>query len=136
MISLVHRTIDVLSLRKSLARPADGACVVFEGVVRDHARGRAVCSLEYQAYETMAGKKLEEIRARAMKEFAIRDLGIVHRLGVLAPGDCSVAIVVAAAHRAAAFDACRFAIEEIKKSVPIWKKEVYADGEAWIEGAE
>jgi molybdopterin synthase catalytic subunit len=134
MIDLVHEPIDVPSLRNAMVHAEDGALVVFEGVVRDNARGRAVRRLEYQAYEPMARKKLEEIAGRARKEHAIREIGIVHRLGVLKPGECSLVIAVAAAHRGAAFEACRFLIEEIKKTVPIWKKEVYEDGETWIEG--
>jgi molybdopterin synthase catalytic subunit len=135
MIDLVREPIDAPSLRNAMVRTEDGALVMFEGVVRDHARGRAVCRLEYQAYEPMARKKLEEIAGRARTEYAIREIGIVHRLGVLKPGECSVVIAVAAEHRSAAFEACRFLIEEIKKSVPIWKKEVYEDGESWIEGS-
>jgi molybdopterin synthase catalytic subunit len=82
----------------------------------------------------MALKKLEEVGALARTQFAIREIGIIHRLGRLEHGDCSVAIVVAAAHRGPAFDACRFAIDTLKKIVPIWKKEFYEDGEVWIEG--
>jgi molybdopterin synthase catalytic subunit len=83
----------------------------------------------------MALKKLEEICSRAKTEFAIRDIAIVHRLGHLDIGECSAVIIVASAHRGPAFDACRFAIDTIKKIVPIWKKEVFEDGEIWVEGA-
>jgi molybdopterin synthase catalytic subunit len=131
---LVREPIDTAALRRLLIRPEDGAVVTFEGTVRNHARGRKVCCLEYHAYEPMALLKLQEIGARARQEFSIRDIGILHRLGRLDLAECSVAIVVTAGHRAAAFDACRFAIEEIKKVVPIWKKEFYEDGEVWIEG--
>ena len=134
MITLVHDPIDVGRLRESLIRPEDGALVVFEGIVRNHAHGRAVRCLEYQAYEPMALKHLERIGEHARREFPIRDIGIAHRLGRLDPTECSVAIAVAAAHREAAFDACRYAIDEIKKTVPIWKKEFYQDGEVWVEG--
>ena len=136
MFLLAHDPIDSSSLQNELIRPEDGAVVVFEGVVRNHARGKQVRYLEYDAYEAMALKKLEEIGARAKREFDIRDIGICHRLGRMNPTECSVAIVVTAAHRNAAFDACRFAIDAIKKTVPIWKKEFYDDGEIWIEGAE
>lgn len=136
MFLLVHDPIDSSSLQDELIRPEDGAVVVFEGVVRNHARGKQVRYLEYDAYEAMALKKLEEIGARAKMEFDIRDIGICHRLGRMNPTECSVVIVVTAAHRNAAFDACRFAIDTIKKTVPIWKKEFYDDGEIWIEGAE
>jgi molybdopterin synthase catalytic subunit len=136
MIRLVKEPIDAASLRDALVRPEDGAVVVFEGVVRNNARGKRVRHLEYQAYESMALKALEEIGERARKEFPIRDIGIVHRLGRMEATECSVAIVVTAAHRSAAFEACRFAIDTLKKTVPIWKKEFYEDGEAWIEGPD
>ncbi len=90
--------------------------------------------LEYHAYEAMALKKIAELESKARQSFAIREIDIVHRLGRLEHGECSVAIVVAAAHRLPAFDACRFAIDTLKKAVPIWKKEFYEDGEVWIEG--
>jgi molybdopterin synthase catalytic subunit len=134
MYRLVREPIDVQSIADGLRRPEDGALVIFEGVVRNHADGKGVLRLEYDGYEPMALKKLEEIGSRAKSEFAIRDIAVVHRLGPMDVGECSVAIVVASAHRAPAFDACRFAIDAIKKIVPIWKKEFYEDGEVWIEG--
>lgn len=134
MFRLVHEPINIGSLRNAMVHSEDGAVVIFEGVVRNQARGRKVRFLEYDSYEVMALKKLQEIGERARGEFEIRDIGIIHRLGHMSPAECSVVIVVTAAHRAAAFDACRFAIDEIKKTVPIWKKEVYEDGETWIEG--
>jgi molybdopterin synthase catalytic subunit len=134
MLCLVYDPIDAVALRDTLACPEDGAVVTFEGIVRNHARGKRVRYLEYQAYESMAQRKIEEVGAHAAKEFPIRDITIVHRLGHMDPGECSVVIVVSAAHRAAAFDACRHAIDAIKKIVPIWKKEFYEDGEIWIEG--
>ena len=134
MYRLVRDPIDIQALTEALARPEDGAVAVFEGRVRNHARGKQVLYLEYYAYESMALKMLEEVGARAKKNYAIRDIGIVHRLGRLNHSECSVAIVVASAHRGPAFDACRFAIDTLKKIVPIWKKEFYLDGEVWIEG--
>ena len=131
---LVREPIDVARIRAALVRPEDGAVAVFEGVVRNHARSRRVVALEYQAYEAMALRKLEEIGDRARREFEIRDIAIVHRLGRLVPTDASVAIVVVSAHRAPALEACRFAIDTLKKIVPIWKKEIYETGEVWIEG--
>ncbi len=136
MISLVHEPIDAVSLRNALVMPEDGALVVFEGVVRNQARGRKVRELQYEAYEPMALKKLEEIAGQIRVAFPIRQIGIVHRLGRLLPAECSILIIVTAAHRAAAFDACRMAIDTIKKVVPIWKKEFYEDGEVWVEGPE
>jgi len=134
MVILLDRPIDVAGLRDSMSRPEDGAVVVFEGVVRDNSRGRRVTALEYRAYEAMALKKLEEVRTLCRNEFPVRDLAIVHRTGRLVPGECSVAVVVCSAHRADAFAACRCAIDTLKKTVPIWKKEFYEDGEVWIEG--
>ncbi|MBN1569950.1 MAG: molybdenum cofactor biosynthesis protein MoaE [Acidobacteria bacterium] len=132
---LVREPIEIQKIADRIQRPEDGAVVVFEGVVRNHSSGKAVRFLEYDAYESMAIKKMEEIGTRAKKEFAIRDIAIVHRLGHMDIGECSVVIVVASAHRGPAFEACRFAIDQIKEIVPIWKKEFYEDGEVWIEGS-
>jgi molybdopterin synthase catalytic subunit len=133
---LVRDPIDIPALRNGIARPEDGAVITFEGVVRNHARGRKVRYLEYHAYESMALKKLDQLESEVRRQFDIRDIAIVHRLGRLEHGDCSVAIIVAGAHRAPAFDASRFAIDTLKKTVPIWKKEFYEDGEVWIEGSD
>jgi molybdopterin synthase catalytic subunit len=133
MVRLVREPIDVQSLRETLRDAGDGAVVVFEGVVRKQARNRTVRHLEYHAYEIMALTKLEEICENARRQFEIREIGIVHRLGRLQPGECSVAIAVSSRHREPAFQACRFAIDSLKKVVPIWKKEYYEDGECWVE---
>jgi MoaE-MoaD fusion protein len=133
---LVREPIDVRQITETIQKPEDGAVVVFEGVVRNNANDKPVRFLEYDAYESMALRKLEEVGSRARSEFDIRDIAIVHRLGHMEIGECSTVIVVASAHRGAAFDACRFAIDTIKKIVPIWKKEFYEDGEVWIEGAK
>lgn len=135
MIRLVRNVIDTQEVSAHIRKPEDGALVIFEGVVRNHSNDRPVLFLEYDAYEPMALKKLDEIEARAKSEFDIRDIAIVHRLGHLEIGECSTLIVIASAHRGPAFDACRFAIDTIKKIVPIWKKEFYEDGEVWIEGS-
>ncbi len=134
MFYLTRDPIDSQKIADSLQKPEDGAVVIFEGVVRNHSHDRAVRFLEYDAYESMALKKLEEVGARARSGFAIRDIAIVHRLGHMNVGECSAVIVVASAHRGPAFEACRFAIDTIKEIVPIWKKEFYEDGEVWIEG--
>ena len=134
MFSLVRDTLDIQSVAQAIQKPEDGAVVVFEGVVRNNSRGKSVRFLEYDAYEAMALKKLEEIGARAKSQFEIRDIAIVHRLGHMEIGECSVVIVVASGHRGPAFDACRFAIDTIKQIVPIWKKEFFDDGEVWVEG--
>jgi len=131
---IIRDPIDIQSVTDKLQKPEDGALVVFEGVVRNNANDKNVRHLEYDAYESMALKKIEEIGAQARDKYDIRDIAIVHRLGHMEIGECSIVIVVASAHRSPAFDACRFAIDTIKKIVPIWKKEFYEDGEIWIEG--
>jgi MoaE-MoaD fusion protein len=134
LFRLIREPINIQQIIESIQRPEDGAIVVFDGVVRNNSKNKAVRFLEYDAYEAMALKKLEEIGLRAKSEFEIRDIAIVHRLGHMEVGECSVVIAVASAHRGPAFDACRFAIDTIKKIVPIWKKEFYEDGEIWVEG--
>jgi MoaE-MoaD fusion protein len=133
---LIREPIEIKPITDGLRKPEDGALVVFEGVVRNNANEKNVRYLEYDAYESMALKKIEEIGLQAKNDFDIRDIAIVHRLGHMEIGECSIVIVVASAHRGAAFDACRFAIDTIKKFVPIWKKEFYEDGEIWIEGVK
>lgn len=135
VFQLVREPIDIPKIAASLQKPEDGAVVVFEGIVRNHSKNKAVRFLEYDAYEPMALLKLEEIGALAKKEFEIRDIAIVHRLGHMDIGECSTVIVVASAHRGPAFDACRFTIDKIKQIVPIWKKEFFEDGAVWVEGA-
>jgi molybdopterin synthase catalytic subunit len=126
--------IDAASIAECLKRPEDGAMVVFEGVVRNHSRGRSTLFLEYEGYEPMALKQLDQLIAEALTRFQIRDAAIVHRLGRLEIGETSVLIVVISAHRAAAFDACRWLIDTLKKTVPIWKKEHFEDGAVWADG--
>jgi MoaE-MoaD fusion protein len=134
LFRLIREPINIQQITEAIQRPEDGAIVVFDGVVRNNSKNKTVRFLEYDAYEAMAVKKLEEIGLRAKSEFEIRDIAIVHRLGHMEVGECSVVIAVASAHRGPAFDACRFAIDTIKKIVPIWKKEFYEDGEVWIDG--
>ncbi len=134
MFRLVREQIDIQNITATIQKPEDGAIVVFEGVVRNHSHGKAVRFLEYDAYESMALKKLEEIGSLARKEFEIRDIAILHRLGHMVIGECSAVIVVTSAHRGPAFEACRFAIDKIKEIVPIWKKEFFEDGAVWVEG--
>jgi molybdopterin synthase catalytic subunit/molybdopterin converting factor small subunit len=118
----------------SLKAPEDGAVVVFEGIVRNHSRGRRTLYLEYEAYEPMAVSKMEEVGREAREKFSIDRIGVIHRLGRLEIGETSVAILVTSAHRPAAFDACRYAIDRLKQIVPIWKKEYFEDGAVWAEG--
>jgi len=125
-------------LTAELARPLraaqDGAVVIFEGFVRNHSRGGATLYLEYEAYEPMAISKMRELGEEAKQKFAIDAIGMIHRLGRLEIGETSVAIIVTAAHRRAAFEACQYAIDRLKQIVPIWKKEYFADGAVWAEG--
>jgi molybdopterin synthase catalytic subunit len=102
--------------------------------VRNQTRGRRTLFLNYEAYEEMALKQIEELARRALAEFKVRDVAIVHRLGRLEIGETSVLIAVASAHRAAAFDACRWLIDTLKRTVPIWKKEHFEDGAVWADG--
>ena len=113
---------------------SDGAVVVFDGIVRDNTRGRRTLHLDYEAYEEMAEKQLAELAAQAVSRFGVRAVTIVHRLGRLQIGETSVLIVVASAHRAAAFEANRWLIDTLKKTVPIWKKETFVDGAVWADG--
>jgi len=133
-IALVEERIDVAALAESLKRGEDGAVVVFDGIVRNNSRGRKTQYLFYEAYETMALKQMRQLAAKALRDFPIRDAALVHRLGRLEIGETSVAIAVASAHRAAAFDACRWLIDTLKQSVPIWKKEFFEDGAVWAQG--
>ena len=133
-VAIVRERIETASVLESLKRPEDGAVVVFEGIVRDNTRGRRTLYLEYEAYEDMALKQMEELAAKAQQDFQIRDVAMVHRLGRLEIGETSILIVVASAHRAAAFDACRWLIDTLKRTVPIWKKEHFEDGAVWADG--
>ncbi len=131
---LVRERIRTDELARALQRPEDGAVVVFEGVVRNNTRGRRTLYLDYEAYETMAAQELQKLADQACDNFAVRDVQIVHRLGRLEIGETSVAIIVCSAHRGAAFDACRWTIDTLKKTVPIWKKEYFEDGAVWADG--
>ena len=131
---MVRDRIDTESVAERLKRPADGAMVIFDGVVRDHTRGRHTLYLDYEAYEAMALKQMESLAVEARARFGVRGSSIVHRLGRLEIGETSVLIVVAAAHRGAAFEACRWIIDTLKKTVPIWKKEYFEDGAVWADG--
>ena len=132
--SIVRERIDTPAVLEKLKQPADGATVVFEGVVRDNTRGRRTLYLDYEAYEEMALKQMDTLVEHALEKFPIRDVAVVHRLGRLEIGETSVLIAVASAHRAAAFDACRWLIDTLKRTVPIWKKEYFEDGAVWADG--
>lgn len=134
IFQIVREPIEPRNLIKSLKAPEDGAVVVFDGFVRDNFRGQRTLYLEYEAYEPMALAKMREIGAHIRTTFPIHRLAIVHRLGRLEIGETSVLIAVSSAHRRAAFDACRYAIDTLKRAVPIWKKEYFAGGAVWAEG--
>ena len=112
----------------------DGAVCVFDGIVRDNTRGRKTLYLDYEAYREMALEQMRGLAAEAVTKFGVRDVTLVHRLGRLTVGETSVLIVVASAHRGPAFEACRWLIDTLKKTVPIWKKETFADGVVWADG--
>jgi molybdopterin synthase catalytic subunit len=131
---LVQNPIDGESLANFVRADLDGAIVTFDGFVRNESHGRQTSYLEYEAYSAMALQKMREIGELLHGKFAIHRLAIVHRLGRLEIGETSVFIAVSAPHRGAAFDACRLAIDTLKKTVPIWKKEYFADGAVWADG--
>ena len=132
--AIVRTPIDTQAVLDKIKQPEDGAAAVFEGVVRNNTRERKTLYLDYEAYEEMALKQMEELAAQALGQFRVRDVAIVHRLGRLEVGETSVLIVVASAHRGAAFDACRWLIDTLKRTVPIWKKEHFVDGAVWADG--
>lgn len=134
IFQIVRATIRTEQIVASLKAAEDGAVAVFEGIVRNHSRGKSTLYLEYEAYEPMALGKMREIGAHMRKVFTIDRLAMVHRLGRLEIGETSVLIAVSSAHRAAAFDACRYGIDTLKRLVPIWKKEYFSDGGIWSEG--
>jgi molybdopterin synthase catalytic subunit len=129
---LTDEPIDTAALRNRIVRDSDGACVVFEGVVRDHHEGKKVESIFYDAYRPMAEKEMKKIVVGALQEWPDVAVGVLHRLGHLVVGDVSIAIVCASPHRAEAYAASRAVIDRIKQTVPIWKKERGPDGEEWV----
>jgi molybdopterin synthase catalytic subunit len=131
---LVRDPIDVTTLIRYVRAPEDGAIVTFDGFVRNQSHNRPTLYLDYEAYESMALAKMREIAAQLHEKFAIHLVAIVHRLGRLEIGETSVFIAVSAPHRAAAFEGCRFAIDTLKRTVPIWKKEYFEDGAVWADG--
>ena len=132
--AIVREPIDLRAVKKSLEHPEDGAALLFEGVVRNNTRGRRTLFLNYEAYETMALNEMEKLSQVALERFKVRNVCLVHRLGRLEIGETSVLIGVASAHRVAAFEACRWLIDTLKKTVPIWKKEHFEDGAVWADG--
>jgi molybdopterin synthase catalytic subunit len=133
-IEITLRPIPNAEIAAQVRTDADGAVATFDGCVRNQSHGRTTLYLEYEAYEEMALAKMREIAAHVHANYAIRRVAMAHRLGRLEIGETSVFIAVSAVHRAAACDACRYAIDMLKKTVPIWKKEFFADGAVWADG--
>ncbi len=131
---LTTNPLDVGQIARRVVPPECGATVTLDGYVRQFTKGRETLQLFYEAYEPMALKEIGKLIDAAKQQFEISNVGIVHRLGKLEIGETSVVISVAAPHRKAAFEACEWLIRELKRTVPIWKKEVYADGEEWVQG--
>ena len=133
-VGLMRCPIESTEIIAAIKHGEDGALVVFDGIVRNNSRGRQTQYLDYEAYETMADKQMRELAQEAITRFGVRQIVIVHRLGRLMVGETSVLIVVASAHRAQAYEASRWLIDTLKKTVPIWKKETFADGAVWADG--
>ena len=133
-IQLVREPIDRAALIRHVHAPEDGAVVTFDGCVRNHSHGRRTLYLDYEAYEAMALGKIREITDEIHRKFPIHRVAVVHRLGRLEIGETSVFIAVSSPHRPAAFEACRYAIDTLKRTVPIWKKEYFEDGAVWADG--
>ncbi len=134
MVEITRQPIDVTALLSGAENPAAGGVCTFIGTVRNHADGRTVMRMEYEGYAEMAVREMERIEKQVRERWPVEEMAIVHRLGMLEIGEASVVIVVACAHRSDAFEACRYAIDTLKKTVPIWKKEFDQDGAAWVEG--
>ena len=133
-VFITRDLIETEKLVSAAKHPEDGAVVVFDGIVRNHSRGRRTLYLDYEAYEEMALRQMQELATEARAKFSVRHVSIVHRLGRIEIGETSVLIVVASAHRAHAYDASRWVIDTLKKTVPIWKKEIFVDGAVWAAG--
>lgn len=133
-VEITNAAIDADAIVRGIKAGADGAVCVFDGIVRDNTRGRKTLHLDYEAYREMALEQMRRLAADAVDRFNVRDVALIHRLGRLTVGETSVLIVVASAHRGAAFEACRWLIDTLKKTVPIWKKETFADGVVWADG--
>src|SRR5580658_6022674 len=134
LLALVRDPIDQAALIQHVRAAEDGAVVTFDGCVRDQSHGRRTLYLDYEAYESMALTKIREIATAIHEKFQIDRVAIAHRLGRLEIGETSVFIAVSSPHRPAAFDACRYAIDTLKRTVPIWKKEYFEDGAVWADG--
>lgn len=134
MARLQDGPIAPAELLAAVGSEKDGAAVLFVGTVRGETGGRRVVGIEYEAYGPMAETEMSRIEREALERFAVSRVLIVHRTGRLAVGEASVAVAAAAPHRAEAFEACRFAMDAVKRAAPIWKKELFEDGAVWVEG--
>lgn len=134
LVALVREPIDSAAIERAVKAGTDGAVCIFDGIVRDNTRGRQTLHLDYEAYEEMALKQMHLLRSEVIEHYGVREVAIVHRLGRLSVGETSIFIAVASAHRGAAFDACRWVIDTLKRTVPIWKKEQFIDGAVWADG--
>jgi molybdopterin synthase catalytic subunit len=132
--ALTRHPIGLRALENRLIQGLDGASVTFQGVVRNNTRGRQTLRLDYECYEAMAIRKMAEIGRAIASEFAISRIALVHRLGTMEIGEASVVVIATAPHRRPAFDAALEGINRLKRLVPVWKKEYFADGEVWVEG--
>jgi molybdopterin synthase catalytic subunit len=133
-VEITDGVIPAAEIVAEIKAGSDGAVCVFDGIVRDNTRGRRTLHLDYEAYREMALEQMRALAGEAVVKFGVRDVTLVHRLGRLLVGETSVLVVVASAHRGAAFDACRWLIDTLKKTVPIWKKEQFVDGAIWADG--
>lgn len=133
-VRIVREPIVAEAVISEVKMPQDGAAVIFDGIVRNNSRGRRTLYLEYEAYEAMALKQMQGLAEEARSRFGVRQVALVHRLGRLEIGETSVLIVVTSAHRGSAFEACRWIIDTLKKTVPIWKREYFEDGAVWADG--
>ncbi|MEF9477490.1 molybdenum cofactor biosynthesis protein MoaE [Chryseobacterium sp. RRHN12] len=131
-IKITENILDLTDCFALASDPGCGGMASFVGTVRNHTQGKSVTRLEYECYQSMAVKEIQKIADKAISLFSVKNIVVHHRTGVLFPGDAAVIIVVSDGHRSAVFDACSFMIENIKKTVPIWKKEIFEDGEEWV----
>jgi molybdopterin synthase catalytic subunit len=136
LIRVTDAALSIDEAVAAVASPAAGAINVFLGVVRDNNLGRSVDHLEYEAYPTMAEKVMRELGEEAVRRFGLIDCAILHRTGPLAIGETSLLVAISSGHRAESFEGGRWLVDEIKKKVPVWKKEIWEGGESWIEGPE
>ena len=138
MIRITQEPLDVQFISDSVRRETDGAVVTFQGTTRLYTRDKRVISLEYEAYQEMAEKKMAEIAQEIRHRWNLEDIALCHRIGRVEVGETSLVVAIASPHRKEAFDAARYAVDRIKEMVPIWKKEIFEDGEVWVgsESAE